>query len=290
MKKRIMPSSEKRLNRSSGGNAVLIIILTVCVIFSVLPIFLTWMQSFKPLNELFVYPPKLYVRNPIWDNYKQLFVSMSDSWVPFTRYIFNTIFVTLVGTLGHIVFASMAAYPLAKHHDIPGGKILFAMITVALMFNSIVSDVVNYMTMSAFKWTDTYLALIVPAFGGALGIFIMKQFMEQIPDSLIEAASIDGAGDFRTYAKIIMPNVKPAWLTVGIFSFLGLWGNSSTTYIYSEELKSLPYAMNQIATSGITRAGAASAASVILMIVPIIFFVFSQDRIVETMATSGMKE
>ena len=290
MKKRIMPSSEKRLNRSSGGNAALIIILTVCVIFSVLPIFLTWMQSFKPLNELFVYPPKLYVRNPTWDNYKQLFVSMSDSWVPFTRYIFNTIFVTLVGTLGHIVFASMAAYPLAKHRDIPGGKILFAMITVALMFNSIVSDVVNYMTMAAFKWTDTNLALIVPAFGGALGIFIMKQFMEQIPDSLIEAASIDGAGDFRTYAKIIMPNVKPAWLTVGIFSFLGLWGNSSTTYIYSEELKSLPYAMNQIATSGITRAGAASAASVILMIVPIIFFVFSQDRIVETMATSGMKE
>lgn len=290
MKKRIIPSSEKRVNRSSGGNAALIVILSVCVLFSVLPIFLTWMQSFKPLNELFIYPPKLYVRNPTWDNYKQLFVSMSDSWVPFSRYIFNTVFVTLVGTVGHILFASMAAYPLAKHHDIPGGKILFAMITVALMFNSIVADVVNYMTMSAFNWTDTYLALIVPAFGGALGIFIMKQFMEQLPDSLIEAASIDGAGDFRTYSRIIMPNVRPAWLTVGIFSFLGLWGNSSTTYIYSEELKPLPYAMNQIATAGITRAGAASAASVILMIVPIIFFVLSQDRIVETMATSGMKE
>ena len=167
---------------------------------------------------------------------------------------------------------------------------MFGMITVALMFNSVVTDVVNYMTMSGLKWVDTYVALIVPAFGSALGIFIMKQFMEQIPDSLVEAANMDGAGDFKIFWTVIMPNVKPAWLTVGIFSFLSLWGNSSTTYIYSEELKSLSYAMNQIVVGGIKKAGAASAASVLLMIVPIIFFMTCQDRIVDTMTTSGIKE
>lgn len=281
---------ENKVNRSKGGDLAVIIVLCSFAVFSILPIILTWMQSFKPLNELFVYPPKLYVRNPTWDNYKELFVSMSDSWVPFSRYIFNTVFVTLIGTVGHIIFASMAAYPLAKHPDMPGNKFFFTLITVALMFNSVVTDVVNYMTMSAFDWVDSYKALIVPAFGSALGVFIMRQFMEQIPDSLIEAAQIDGAGDFRIFWTIIMPNVRPAWLTVGIFSFLGLWSNASTTYIYSEELKSLPYAMNQIVAGGITKAGAASAASVILMIVPIIFFMICQDRIVETMASSGIKE
>lgn len=291
MKKlRFRRKTEKKINRSTGGNIVLVVFLCVFAIFSILPILLTWMQSFKPLNELFVYPPKLYVRNPTWDNYKELFVSLSNSWVPLSRYIFNTAFVTFAGTLGHILLASMAAYPLAKHPDMPGARIMFGMITVALMFNSVVTDVVNYMTMSKLRWVDSYAALVVPAFGSALGIFIMKQFMEQIPDSLVEAANMDGAGDFKIFWKVIMPNVKPAWLTVGIFSFLSLWGNSSTTYIYSEKLKSLSYAMNQIVAGGIKKAGAASAASVLLMIVPIIFFMTCQDRIVDTMTTSGIKE
>lgn len=281
---------EKKINRSTGGNIVLVVFLCVFAIFSILPIVLTWLQSFKPLNELFVYPPKLYVRNPTWDNYKELFVSLSNSWIPLSRYIFNTVFVTFAGTLGHILFASMAAYPLAKHPDMPGTHIIFGLITVALMFNSVVTDVVNYMTMSKLNWVDTYAALIVPAFGSALGIFIMKQFIEQIPDSLVEAANMDGAGDFKIFWTVIMPNVKPAWLTVGIFSFLSLWGNASTTYIYSEELKSLSYAMNQIVAGGIKKAGAASAASVLLMIIPIIFFMTCQDRIVDTMTTSGIKE
>ena len=280
----------KRLNRSKGGDVAMIIILSLLATLSILPIVLIWIQSLKPLNELFLYPPKLYVRQPTLENFRQLFSGMSNSWVPISRYFFNTAFVTVAGTVLHIIFASMAAYPLAKHKKMPGAKMIFTLITVALMFNAVVADVVNYITMSALRWVDTYLALIIPAIGSPLGIFIMKQFMEQIPDSLIEAAKMDGASDFKIYWTIVMPMVRPAWLTVGIFSFLALWGSSNTTYIYSEQLKSLPYAMLQIASGGITKAGAASAAAIVLMIVPIVFFLTSQDKIVETMAASGIKE
>ena len=285
-----MKTGKKRLNRSAGGDAAMFLFMAVLGLFSVLPILLSVFQSFKPLNEFFLYPPRFFVTNPTMDNYKQLFVLMSGTWVPMTRYIFNTVFITAAGTVGNIVVCSLAAYPLARHRDMPGAKLMFQLVVVALMFNSVVTDVVNYMTMSFLQWIDAYWAVIVPAWGSALGLFIMKQFIEQIPDSLTEAAHIDGAGDYRIYWHIIMPNVRPAWLTVGIFAFIGLWKGTHTTYIYSEELKSLPYALNQIVTGGISRAGTSAAVAVVLMIVPVIFFIFSQDRIVETMATSGMKE
>ena len=268
----------------------MIVILSVFGLFSVLPVLLNIFQSFKPMNELFLYPPRFFVSNPTWDNYKQLFVMMTGAWVPFSRYIFNTVLITAAGTVGNILVCSLAAYPLATHQGLPGGRVMFQLVVVALMFNSVVTDVVNYLTMSAFHWINTYLAIIVPACASALGLFIMKQFMEQIPDSLVEAAHIDGASEYRLFWRIIMPNVRPAWLTVGIFAFIGLWNGTHTTYIYNEELKSLPYALNQIVTGGITRAGAGAAVSVVLMLVPVAFFIFSQDRIVETMATSGMKE
>lgn len=268
----------------------MIVLLSVFGLFSVLPVLLSVFQSFKPMNELFLYPPRFFVRNPTLSNYKQLFVLMSGTWMPFSRYIFNTVLITVAGTAGNILVCSLAAYPLAKHRGLPGGRVMFQLVIAALMFNAVVTDVVNYITMSALHWINTYLAIIVPACGSALGLFIMKQFMEQIPDSLIEAAHIDGAGEYRIFWRIVMPNVRPAWLTVGIFAFIGLWNGTNTTYIYNEELKSLPYALNQIVTGGITRAGAGAAVSVVLMVVPVLFFIFCQDRIVETMATSGMKE
>ncbi len=281
---------EKKLNRSVGGNAVMTIVLLLFGTLSVLPILLNVLQSVKPMNELFLYPPRFFVAQPTAENYKQIFMLMSSTWVPFSRYVFNTVLVTVAGTLGNILFCSLAAYPLAKHRDMPGARFLFQLVVVALMFNAIVTDVVNYITISALHWIDTYLAVIVPACGSALGLFIMKQFMEQLPNSPIEAATIDGAGEYRIFWQIVMPNVRSAWLTVGIFAFISLWNGNNSTYIYREELKSLPYAMNQIMTGGITRAGAGAAVAVLLMLAPIVFFVLCQDRIVETMASSGMKE
>ena len=283
------PRRAKLLNRSRAGNVLMFLFLAGFAVYSALPILLIFLQSVKPLNELFIYPPRFFVMNPTFDNFRQLSSLMSSTWVPFIRYIFNSVFVSVTGTVGHIVVASMCAYPLAKM-NLKGGNEIFTIIVTSLMFAPTVSDIINYQTISTLGMLDNYLAIILPALGTSLGLYIMKQFMSQIPDALIESAHIDGASTFTVFWKIVMPNVKPAWLTLAIFSFQGLWNNANTTYIYREELKSLPYALNQIVGGGIIRAGAGAAVSVIILMVPLLLFIFTQSRIIETMSTSGMKE
>lgn len=283
------PRRAKLLNRSRAGNVLIFLFLAGFAVYSALPILLIFLQSVKPLNELFIYPPRFFVMNPTFDNFRQLSSLMSSTWVPFIRYIFNSVFVSVTGTVGHIVVASMCAYPLAKM-NLKGGNVIFTIIVTSLMFAPTVSDIINYQTISTLGMLDNYLAIILPALGTSLGLYIMKQFMSQIPDALIESAHIDGASTFTVFWKIVMPNVKPAWLTLAIFSFQGLWNNANTTYIYREELKSLPYALNQIVGGGIIRAGAGAAVSVIILMVPLLLFIFTQSRIIETMSTSGMKE
>lgn len=281
--------STKKLNRSRAGNTVLFLFLIGFAVYSALPLVLIVLQSLKPINELFVYPPKFYVVNPTLGNFQQLSSLMSSTWVPFSRYIFNSLFISILGTVGHIIVASMCAFPLAKL-NLKGGNFIFRMIVLSLMFAPTVADIINYQTISNFGLLDTYLAVLIPALGTSLGLYIMKQFMSQIPDALIESANIDGASVWRIFWSIIMPNVKPAWLTLAIFSFQSLWNNPNTTYIYSEPLKSLPYALNQIVGGGIIRAGAGAAVGVIILIVPMTLFILTQSRIIETMSTSGMKE
>ena len=283
------PRRAKLLNRSRAGNVLMFLFLAGFAVYSALPLLLIFLQSVKPLNELFIYPPRFFVMNPTFDNFRQLSSLMSSTWVPFIRYIFNSVFVSVTGTVGHIVVASMCAYPLAKM-NLKGGNVIFTIIVTSLMFAPTVSDIINYQTISTLGMLDNYLAIILPALGTSLGLYIMKQFMSQIPDALIESAHIDGASTFTVFWKIVMPNVKPAWLTLAIFSFQGLWNNANTTYIYREELKSLPYALNQIVGGGIIRAGAGAAVSVIILMVPLLLFIFTQSRIIETMSTSGMKE
>lgn len=288
-KMKLFSANVGRLNRSRFGNAVMFIFLFGFMIYSALPILLIFLQSVKPLNELFIYPPKFFVQSPTLNNFRQLPSLMSADMVPFSRYVFNSLFVSVVGTVCHIIIASMCAYPLAKM-NLKGGVFIFSIIVTSLMFSSSVSDIVNYQTISKLHLLDNYSAIILPALGSSLGLYIMKQFMSQIPDSLIEYAGIDGASPFKVFWNIIMPNVKPAWLTLGIFSFQALWNSTNSTYIYREELKSLPYALNQIASGGIIRTGASAAVSVIVFIVPLTLFILTQSRIVETMATSGMKD
>lgn len=286
---RLFSNKASRMSRSKSGNVFMFLILLMFAIFSILPVFLILIQSIKPLNELYVYPPKFYVQKPTLENFKNLSTLMSSTWVPFSRYIFNSVFVSVVGTVGHIIVASMCAFPLAKL-NLKGGNFIFSIIVTSLMFAPAVSDIVNYQTMANLNLLDNYLAIILPALGTSLGLYIMKQFMSQIPDSLIEAAKIDGASIMRIFWRIIMPNVKPAWLTLAIFSFQNIWNNPNTTYIYREEFKSLPYALHQIASGGTIRMGAGAAVSVIVLIVPFILFILTQSQIIETMASSGMKE
>jgi len=278
------------LNRSAGGDTGITFMLTILGLFMFIPMYYVVIQSLKPLDELFMFPPKFYVVNPTFDNFKDLVTLMGDSWVPFSRYIFNTVFITICGTLGNLIFASMAAYSLAKLR-FPGRNAIFQVIVMSLMFHSTVNQVTHFIILSSFGWVDTYLSIIVPSMAGTMGLYLMKQFMEtSVPDTVLESARLDGASEFRTYLIIAMPMVKPAWMTLIIECFKGLWNTGASIYIHSEELKTFNYAIQQIITGGIARSGAGAAATVVMMIVPILIFVLNQSQIVETMGSSGMKD
>ena len=278
------------LNRSAGGDTGITFILILFGAFMFLPMYYTVVQSLKPLDELFMFPPRFYVINPTLKNFSDLFMLMGDSWVPFSRYIFNTVFITICGTVGNLLFASMAAYSLAKLR-FPGRNTIFQIIVMSLMFHSTVNQVTHFIILSAFGWVDTYLSIIVPSMATTIGLYLMKQFMEtSVPDTVLESARLDGASEFRTYLTIAMPMVKPAWLTLIIECFKGLWNTGASIYIHSEQLKTFNYAIGQILSGGIARSGAGAASTVIMMLVPILVFVLNQSQIIETMGSSGMKD
>ena len=281
---------KSRVNRSAGGDVSLLVVVLLFAFVMVIPMYYAIIQSLKPLDELWIFPPRLWVASPTGKNFQDLFQNLNDSWVPFSRYIFNTLFVSVVGTFGHVLIASMAAYSLSKKRFY-GSKIIFRIIVLSLMFSSAVTSIPTFMVMRDLHLIDTYWSIILPAFSSSLGLYLMKQHMEaMVKDVIIEAAKIDGAGEMRIFWTIVMPMVKPAWLTLIVFSFQGLWNATGSTYIYSEELKSLNYAVSQIVSAGIARAGTAAASIVFMMILPILVFVFSQSSIVETMSSSGIKE
>lgn len=188
-----------------------------------------------------------------------------------------------------MVIASMGAFVLSKY-DFPGGKMFFRVVVVALMFSGYVTAIPNYLILNSLGWIDTYMSIIIPAFAAPMGLFLMKQFMEGLPMSLIEAAKIDGANEWRVFSRIVMPNVKPAWLTLTILSVQSLWNNGATTFIYSEEKKTLVFALQQIQSGGIARTGQAAAVAVIMMVVPVATFILSESQVLETMASSGLKD
>lgn len=279
----------KKLNRSFTVSFMLFAFLAVFGAFMALPLIYAVNNAFKPLDELFIFPPRFFVVNPTLENFYDLFALMGNSWVPLTRYMANTLLITIVGTVGHILLASAAAYPLAKYRFY-GSSALFSIVVLSLMFSPHVTAIPNYMVMSWLGWINTHASIIIPSLAFPLGLFLMKQFMEQIPDALLEAAKIDGASEYRIYWSIVMPNVKPAWLTLMILQFPMLWGSDGGSFIYSENLKTLHYALGQITLGGIARAGVGAAVALILMIVPITLFIISQSSVMQTMATSGMKD
>lgn len=286
---RIIDPKRRQPNRSVWGDIGVYLLLTIVAVAMVFPLVFSVASSLKPLDELFRFPPRIFPRHVTLDNYSDLFVTLSQSWVPFSRYLVNTVLITFIGTAGHLVVASMAAFVLAKY-DFPGSKTFFSIVVTALMFSGYVTGIPNYIIMSRLKMIDTHWAVILPAFAAPIGLFLMKQFMEGIPTALIEAAHIDGAGEFRVFWTIIMPVVKPAWLTMIIFSVQNLWNANAATVIYTESKKTLVYALNQIQAGGIARQGQAAAVTVIVMLVPIATFIATQNQILETMASSGLKD
>lgn len=282
-------SRKKRVTRSFGGNLVILVFLLLMGLFTAIPLLYSVMNAFKPINELYQYPPRFFVIRPTLDNFFELIRLQDDMLVPFERYAFNSILVTLLATFGYVILASLAAYPMAKH-NFKGKKILITFVVSAILFRTEVTAIPQFIIISKLKMIDTYWALICPALATSFGVFLMKQFMEGIPNELLESAKIDGAGEFRLFWQIVMLVCKPAWLTLLILTFQSVWNQTGVQYIYSETLKTLPTALSQLSSAGLSRVGVSSAVTLILMLPPIIIFAVSQSAVMETLAYSGLKE
>lgn len=280
---------KKRLNRSLGGNIAVSLFLLIMGAFTALPIYFSVINAFKPLSELYLFPPRFIVYNPTLNNFVDIISLQSQSTMPAERYIFNTVFVSLSTTLLYVVLASMAAYPLAKHR-FPLKKVIHKLIVFAILFSTQVTALPQYILMAKTGIINTYMALIFPALGGSFGVFLVMQFIGSFPDDVIEAARIDGCREMGVFFRIVFPSVKPAWVTLAILTFISQWNIEGGQFIFDESLKTLPTMMNQMTSAGIDRAGVSAAVSVILMLPPMISFIFSQSNVVETMAYSGIKE
>jgi ABC-type glycerol-3-phosphate transport system permease component len=261
-------------------------------VFFLLPIIYLVSTAFKPIEELFLFPPEFIVRHPTLDNFSALFMAASGTWIPFSRYVFNSAFVSIITVSVGVLIATMAAYPLAKHR-IPGRSFFFAVIIGALMFAPQVTVIPRYIVVNGLGLIDTYGALILPALAAAYSPFLMKQFMEQIPDELIEAAKIDGASEWKIFWGMVVPMVKPAIATLLFFQFIAVWNNYADALIYTrtEAMKTLPLAIQTIAGGPgvVARQGAVAAAALLTTLPVIILFILVQKQVIQSMAYSGIK-
>ena len=286
MKIRIFKS---KTGRSFWGDLLNFLFLGILGIIMLIPVVFSVSNAFKPLDELFVFPPRFFVRHPTFANFRILPSLFSDSLVPLSRYILNTLFITVAGTAGSIIIASMAAYVLEKK-KFRMREGIFKLVVNTLMFTPAVTAIPSFLIMSKLGFINSYAAILIPTIGSSLNVFLMKQFMVGVPNTILEAARIDGSGEQRIFWSIVMPSVKPAWMTLIIFCIQNLWGATGGNYIYNEELKTLPYALSQVMSAGLVRAGASAALTTLMMIVPMCVFVITQSNIMETMMSSGIKE
>lgn len=276
------------LSRSKSGTVVIFIFLIFMGAFMLLPLIYVLTTAFKPLNEILAYPPKFFVQNPTLSNFRDLIEITQETWVPFERSLFNSLALAVAGTFIYIFVASMAAYPLAKNRSRWIG-VYYQIVVLAILFRPEVTRTPLYIIISRLHLINTYWSLLLPVLAGSFGVFLMRQFMTTIPNEMIEAARIDGAGEFTIFWKLVMPLVKPAWMTLAIFTFKDLWNTGESSYIYEESLKTLTAVMQSISSAGIARAGAGAVVALIMMIPPVTVFVISQSSVMETMSTTGIK-
>ncbi|MEW6228291.1 MAG: carbohydrate ABC transporter permease [Bacillota bacterium] len=289
---RVRPRGERRRRRRNWGRVALYVFMTAFAAFMAMPLVYLISSAFKPIEELFVFPPRFFVRHPTIQNFVTLLLAVSGSSVPFSRYAFNSVFVSSLTVVGSVLLSSMAAYPLAKHR-FPGRDLIFLGIVSALMFAPEVTQIPRYLVVNKLGLIDTYGALVIPNLAGALGLFLTRQFLEQIPNALLEAARVDGASEWTIYTKVIMPIIKPACATVAMLVFVASWNDTFSPLVFtrSEAMKTLPLAVQTIAGGPgvIARTGAVMAASFVLTVPTIIVFLLLQRLVLETMVHSGIK-
>ena len=279
-------------NHTHLDHALVYLGLVVASLLVVLPFAIVLTTSFMTKEDAVAGGFSLFGKDGFTLQGYKTFFGYKDYYTGVPRFfsgLLSTMITSLIPTLASLFCAALAAFAFAKIR-FRMSKTFFNIILFTMMIPGTILMVPHYLMYESFGWIDTYWAVIVPTVGAPLGLFILRNYMTTVPDSLLEAARIDGCNDLTIYGKIVMPLVRPAWLTVIVLMFQQVWGASNTTYVYSEELKTLPYALSQITSGGIVRQGAGQAASVMMLLVPAIVFIFNQSRILGTMATSGMKE
>ncbi len=274
------------------GQIKLIVAVAPLAIFMLLPIIYIFCHAFKPMEELFAFPPRFFVRNPTLDNFRGLMKASQTSGIPLSRYLFNSLVVTAADVIGSILISSMAGYALSKLR-FKGKNTLLEINNAALMFVPVAVMIPRYLVIDALGLTNNYLAHILPLLAMPVNLFLVKQFIDQIPDALIDAAYMDGATDFTVYRKIIIPMIRPAIATSAILAFQQVWTNveSSNLYMNEDSLRTLAFYMNTLASTNNTVAGQgiAAAATLIMFIPNLVVFIFCQKSIMNTMAHSGIK-
>lgn len=287
--KKVQFASPKKQQRSIGGTIGLFLLLAIMGTFMAFPLVYAVASAFKPPEEFFLFPPPIFPNNPTTENFTQLGMVISNMWISFERYLFNSLFISITSTVVYLLIATLAAYPLAKH-EFPGKKGANELITLALMFTAAVTAIPQYIVLSYLGLVDNPLGVLLPTLASTMGVFLCVQYMEILPNAVLESGRMDGASEWRIWSSIVVPNVRPAMFTMMIFQFQAVWNTTGANVIYNEAWKTLPAAMSQVATAGIARAGVGSAASIILMIPPIAVFIISQSNVMETMAHSGIKD
>jgi len=280
----------RRFTRSKIGNFFYVTFLLAFGAFSVLPLFYSIVTSFKPMDEIMAFPPRFFVIRPTLQNYLILPDLVSNLKIPLSRYVFNSLFVSIVYTVLYVFNSSLAAFSLCKSKARYKGFI-FLLVQFALLFNAYTLSIPQYLIFSTLGIINTYWVMILPSLASTMGVFLMKQYMEgSVPDALLEAAKIDGANIPYIFFKIVFPIIKPCWLTLMLFGFSSIWSAIPSSTIFSEQLKTLPTIMSQITSGGIARSGSAMAVTVIMMIPPIVMYFFSQSNVMEAMNSAGIKE
>ena len=284
---------EKKRLRIRFSSIFGFICLLALLAFTSLPLVYLVCTAFKPMDELFVYPPQFFVKNPTLKNFSDLLTSVSSATVPFSRYIINSVFISAVVMIGTIVISSMGAFSLAKYKP-KGANLIFSVVVAVLTFSPFVTTIPSYKIINGLGLMNTFWALILPKIAVAYNFFLMKQFIEQFPDSIIEAARIDGSGEMRIFWTMVMPNVRPAWATLAVLTFVSTWNDyfSPMIYINSQAMRTLPLVLQSIAggVGTVARSGAMAAATFLTIAPTIIVYVIMQKQVMATMAYSGIKE
>lgn len=279
-------------SRFSSSQIKFYLYLVPLCLFTGLPILFIFMHAFKPMDELFAFPPRFFVINPTLDNFKNLFET-ADNGIPITRYLFNSIVVTLIVVVASIFLSTITGFALSKL-EFKSKKIISEINTLALMFVSVAVAIPRYFIINGLGLIDSFIVHVLPLLAMPIGLFLVKQFIDQIPNELIEAARVDGAKEFYIYRKIILPMITPAISTIAILAFQLAWNNTETSslFINSQEKYTLAFylsTLTQKVGNTVAGQGMQAAATLILFVPNLILFIIMQSRVMDTMAHSGIK-